>query len=111
MCHVNQGQRAFVHTIGVVLPAAQHGVLHLFDNALFDLSVRDRVRGHVKQQKVLLLGGQHALFHQVFRQALAYVAQLKFKLERIPCLTTEQLHPVLDSLARLRGTDVFERFI
>ena len=53
------------------------------------------MRGHVEQQEVLLLGGEHALLSEVLSQTLPHILQLVAQLQRVPRLTTQILNPCL----------------
>ncbi len=48
--------------------------------------VCDGVGGHIEEEKVLLLCGEHSLLHQILRQALPNILQL------IPDHSTNQLN-------------------
>ena len=66
------------------------------DELVLDGSVRDRVRGHVEEQEVLLLGGEDALLGQVLGQPLPHVLQLVAQLQRVPRLAAQIFDPRLE---------------
>ena len=70
--------------------------MHLLDELVLDRSVGDWVRGHVEEQKVLLLGGEDALLREVLGQPLPHVLQLVTQLQRVPCLAAQILDPRLE---------------
>lgn len=71
----------------VIYPLVQYGLLDLLDKALLDVVVSQRMCGHIKQQKVLLLSGEDAFFNQVFCQPFTDVPQLIMKLQGVPRLS------------------------
>ena len=66
MSQVEEGQQALVHEVRAVHPLVENGFLHLLDEALLNAVVGEGVRRHVKEEEVLFLCCQYALFHQVF---------------------------------------------
>ena len=66
MCKENKREHPLLHPVRVVHPLGEHALLHLLDQLGLLHVVRHRVGGHVKQQEVLLLCGQHTFFHLRF---------------------------------------------
>lgn len=84
---------------------------HLLNEPTLDHIVVERMRGHVKQQKVLLLGGQYSLFGQILGQSLANILQLVAQLQWVPRFTAQVLNPALHRLWRLGFLNVSQRLI
>lgn len=54
---------------------------------LFNGTVGERMRGHVKKQEVLFLRGKDTFLYQVFGQTLSDISQLVVQLQGIPGLS------------------------
>lgn len=66
MCKENKREHPLLHPVWVIHPLGEHTFLNFLDQLRLLHVVRHWVGGHVEQQEVLFLCGQHTLFHLRF---------------------------------------------